>query len=604
MDAAKFLNALFGDPAGPDALVSVWTLPDKAARFFADCDVAAACVNGLQQAAPLACRTPLSPPLPDVYFGCGLYRPGITGGRGKAEDVVGIVGLWADVDFGPCPVTGKKRLKDKDFPADLEDASALIARLGVQPSIVVHSGHGLQPWWLFKEFLPVGDGAAQLSERWGATIKAVAQAAGYGVDSVWDLARVLRPPGTMNRKAEPVRVTAVATEPLLRYEPSDLEAMCSVPSKTLYYGPTEPSLKLPSAYKTEDEYRKARDAYHKAHDTAGSLDLRPGRQLTVNLQQIEQRTAIDKRFEATWTGKRKDLPDGSPSSFDMALAHIGVLLEWSDQQIADMIFLWRTVRGLDPQKACRPDYIRETIRKARERQEEEQAAEKIAVPAKADEVPAADNPADPRRKPILDELENLLGIPIARWTQFGTLPADYVLHLKDGRKIVIGGPQNLRRQDEFGDRVYEVLKKRPPKLKGPLWVAVQNKLGLIVEDTRHTEGDREHEVCGWIQAMMEAGAGKHVQTDVNEALAQQTLLRRDGRLHVIRDKLHQYVTRSMGQKTVTIRQVEQALAAAGFKSTSVNPIAGARRTMKPRRFWRDDAGHFRVANSGEATDES
>lgn len=562
MDAATFLHLLFGDAAGPDALMSIWTLPDKRTRWFEDCGDAAKFVrqeDEIEAAASATSRTA-------VYFGCGLYRPGITSGRGKADDVVGIVGLWADVDCGP-PTKGMAtpRTEGKNRPPTLEAASDLIARLGVQPSIVVHSGHGLQPWWLFKEFLPVADGAAQLAELWGRTIKAVAFSDGYAVDSVWDLARVLRPPGTMNRKAEPVKVTAVGSEPLLRYEPDDIKLMCWVPSKTL---PVVTSAQPP----------------------AGTLDLRPGRRLTVDLQQIEQRTAIDKRFEATWSGKRKDLPDGSPSSFDMALAHIGVLLEWNDQQIADLIFLWRTIRGLDPQKACRPDYIRETIRKARQRQEEEQAAEQITEPVKAEEIPKPDDPTDPRRAPILAKLQTILRLPIIRWVQYGTVDADYTLVLEGGQEVVIGPVKAVTNQTRFRDVVYEATGILPMRKKGATWDGVCRRLAVIRETVENPEEGRVFEVLEWVTGCLGSGEGRHIHKgDLNAAIEKRAPFRRSGRLHISLNALWEHLVARPGTKHLTKQMLRKQMRAAGFVST---PVTATKKGIKPQRYWRDDRGHY------------
>jgi hypothetical protein len=129
------------------------------------------------------------------------------GGRGKASDTRRLAALYADLDIKPGGCRDKAHAA-----AIIADLSALI---GTRPSAIVHSGHGLQPYW------PVDDGhiddgtyeeishanAAKLLRRWGQLVALVAGTHNAKVDNVFDLPRILRVPGTVNHKAEPVPVT-------------------------------------------------------------------------------------------------------------------------------------------------------------------------------------------------------------------------------------------------------------------------------------------------------------------------------------------------------------------------------------------------------------
>src|SRR5262249_45788459 len=137
--------------------------------------------------------------------------------RGKFERVTvgetaGIVGLWADID-----IRGEKHKSDK-LPPALEDALRLVGEFPLAPTLVVHTGGGVHVWWLFHEpWIFENDAdrdkAADLAERFQATLQAKAAGHGWELDPVADLARVLRVPGTFNHKGEeplPVRVLAGA----------------------------------------------------------------------------------------------------------------------------------------------------------------------------------------------------------------------------------------------------------------------------------------------------------------------------------------------------------------------------------------------------------
>lgn len=126
--------------------------------------------------------------------------------RGDVNDISRLNALWADLDF-----------KDSGI-GDEETARAIIDSLSdilnCRPVAIVHSGHGLQPYWA------IADGAiddlnrsmiAGVSRRFGQLIQRVAEIYGGKVDNVSDLPRVLRAPGTVNHK-DPDNPVAVKVE--------------------------------------------------------------------------------------------------------------------------------------------------------------------------------------------------------------------------------------------------------------------------------------------------------------------------------------------------------------------------------------------------------
>ena len=147
----------------------------------------------------------------DVYCGVNSLRAGLPPGvKGTAADVIDLVALWSDLDA------------DEGKCGDLATADAIIddlsAYLGTRPADIVHTGHGLHPYWP----LDPGD-TTQLSPAdaetllgcWGQFVSSVASHHGVAkVDNVFNLDRVLRAPGTVNNKNpdHPIGVTACADE--------------------------------------------------------------------------------------------------------------------------------------------------------------------------------------------------------------------------------------------------------------------------------------------------------------------------------------------------------------------------------------------------------
>ena len=118
--------------------------------------------------------------------------------RARSErDVTRWNALYGDFDVKPGAFT------------NIDDALACIATisamLGTRPSVLIFSGHGVQPLWPIEDGLldteAKWEAAARLSRRIGRLMATVAWRDHHaGMDSVFDLSRMLRVPDTFNLK--------------------------------------------------------------------------------------------------------------------------------------------------------------------------------------------------------------------------------------------------------------------------------------------------------------------------------------------------------------------------------------------------------------------
>lgn len=123
------------------------------------------------------------------------------GTRGSARDSRALLGMWSDIDFG------NDLHKATGLPCDADEARDIprFAKLP-EPTRVEHSGGGLYGWWDFERPLVIGedidpDTAVGLCGDWQNILLLGAKKMGVGYGTgVKDLARVLRLPGTVNRK--------------------------------------------------------------------------------------------------------------------------------------------------------------------------------------------------------------------------------------------------------------------------------------------------------------------------------------------------------------------------------------------------------------------
>lgn len=154
----------------------------------------------------------------DVWLGCSTRAEKLDKGRGGDADCLEVPGLWLDID-----VAGDHH-KKTNLPADKAQARELLAEFPLQPTAIIDSGGGYQAWWLFPEPLPAADVGITILPAWAHTWKTFGERHGWHVDNVFDVARVMRVPGTLNHKSTPPKpVTIVHLVADRRYNLDDLD---------------------------------------------------------------------------------------------------------------------------------------------------------------------------------------------------------------------------------------------------------------------------------------------------------------------------------------------------------------------------------------------
>lgn len=180
----------------------IWTAPDKVSRWL----------EARQVAEAVSISKNLTS-MWDVYFNVGLQGQKLKRKqRGGNDGVIAIPGLWLDLDIkgGAHSAT--------NLPTQ-DEAKGFLNEFPLPPSILVHSGGGLYPYWLFPELWifkdrPEYDQAESMLARFKTALVALAASRGWKLDSTADLTRVLRLPGMLNHKYDPA-----ATVKILEFHP-------------------------------------------------------------------------------------------------------------------------------------------------------------------------------------------------------------------------------------------------------------------------------------------------------------------------------------------------------------------------------------------------
>ena len=157
LSTQAFFRALYGEDV--PGYVAIWTRNPNETHWVAASDPA-----GIERIALEIGRER------DTYFGIGLHKERLEKSRrGTSSEVIAIPGVWADLDIK------HEAHKANNLPPTCKDAMRIIEAIPLKPSLIVHSGHGLQAWWLFKELWVFEneterEEAQELSRRFQATL--------------------------------------------------------------------------------------------------------------------------------------------------------------------------------------------------------------------------------------------------------------------------------------------------------------------------------------------------------------------------------------------------------------------------------------------------
>ena len=437
METVSFLNTLYGDTPG---LVALWRLDTKATIWI---DRVAEPWK-IDEFVAAAKKKPF-----DAYFAICLQKEKLAA-RNTNESAFAVPGFWSDIDFADKPNDeGKKRTKVYPPP---EVAESVLSKMPVAPSLRVKTGGGIHVYWLFdKPFIikSKDDNAriADLVKRWHGLLTArLIKAGGYGIDSTFDLGRVLRLPGTPHTKHAG---RLVAVDPPIdpaavgRYKLADLEAFINTGS--LPGMVTAPPAATNGAKKTAAKKATPPTAAPpKPEPTPAFYANEQSEPPAVKLYNLAE---FSPGFKKLWDGKETK---PSPSEYDMALANYAINAGWTDQEAAALLVafskryhpdhlpkLLRVTGGVQ-------DYLKLTIGKAHDKrrvdaksESSNQAIEELAIEVRA----ATEAGRDPSRDLVLSAVSKALGVEVIGFRQTGRRDEVYSLVIKQGGaplEVVIG----------------------------------------------------------------------------------------------------------------------------------------------------------------------
>lgn len=420
----------------------------------------------------------------DVYVGCGISSSlRKSNERCPANEIMGIPGVWIDIDFA----TNDENIHKKtNLPETPEKAMEILDTFPIKPTILINSGHGFQAWWIFEKFLIFkgdhtrNDGAL-LVQTFNWSLRDMARSMGYDIDSTQDLARVMRVPGTINHKDKKNEVPVQIVKRDKKYIPYQdfVDAVIDYRKQYPKMMITRPSQPASTAINVDD------------------FVLDPSAMPTQH--KFDTMMDMDPKFRATWEYKRKDLGDTSPSSYDLSLASMAFAMDWSKQEVVDLLVACRRNHHVEIK---RPDYYRRTLAKAYSVIENRKDMEAIAALNVELEHPYPED----RHNLVNQSLEivsRILGITITEINRYITEPAEFQLVTNKGA-ILLGEVSFLTNQGKLGDKVAAITLQAIPLFKNDRWVIIkQNLLNCVTDKYVGEEATNKGRVRSWLRSYLE-----------------------------------------------------------------------------------------------------
>ncbi len=540
----EFLTALWGDP--PPGVILIWTLPKKESHWSTK-------LNPVNQDMERHAHE-------DVYTGVGIAnrnRARFTSqNKLTEEEVGGLAGMWADIDWAH-PVHRKPNL-----PPTLENAMETLEEAQFEPTLLVNSGHGLQAWWLFEspwmfhspEDHELGRRAAQW---WHQHVKGLYTARGWTTDSVFNLDRIMRLPGTWNNRIPGERkAVEVIRETDRRYTPYDFLDLI----------PDDFQTSTPPPGRTGTRGRGQNHRVTGENSGNGGLELNPDAEPSA--VRLEALLKANPKFRKSWEQDRTDMSDQSASAYNLSLATMAIRAGWPDQEVVNLLICWR--RQHNHNLKLREGYYVITIDKAKEPFATAEAEEQLDD--------ALRQPPEDQPEVLKDNLDTLLTVNIIRIVKYLGDPPVYYMYTQQG-DITLGEIDSITSQKKFRDRVAAATGVWIPAVSRKAWDQRVQAILLVCEDI--DVGDASHptqETAAWLDEYLLEKPPRE-ENEWKKAAEVKLPFIHDEKVHIFLDDFRRWLDLTMGHQ-ITAYFLSLRLQQCNVALDKVNLTIGNGRTSR------------------------
>jgi hypothetical protein len=509
----------------------------------------------------------------DTYIGCGTSRKKTPQNRRcKADEISGLPAVWLDVDILD-PAHQKKNL-----PADEKQAMNLIEEFPLKPTMIVHSGHGYQCWWVFKKFIVLENQRmrkefAEMVHRFTWHMRDAARSREFDLDMTFDLSRVFRLPGGRNYKSDPPKPVTLQHCSQDFYTPNQFNDAIQTLKEELGDLATEPG--------ASPIGRQIAPVL-----TVGdAISLDPMAEPPQD--KLDVLCDLEPRFKASWEHSRKDFDraDDSPSAYDMSLATFACNAGWQPQEIVNLLIAFRRKHNLKPK--LRQKYYESTLARASTKLQSNRALDELTDMVDADAIDT-----DEAKEQARTLLRQILMINVRRMIKFMIDPYEYRLE-SEGASIHIGTIGNMLNQTIFRGKIADATRILPMAVKADQWQrVVQALLNIAEEESAGEDTSNTGMVRHWLHNYLEMYDPLY---DLNEAVLAGRPCFAKGCLYLVGPHFRNYIA-THWKEVVSSKSMGLLLKEYGMEPLIVN-VRLQNNRISTRSVWRVPIQHDRVAQS-------
>jgi hypothetical protein len=403
--AQPFLDTFYTDALG-DYRFSLWTKHNRSHTWHSDVESGLKSVNAST----------------DTYFSMAIYPKGVT--KRTIENASAIFGVWLDVDCG------EKDNGKTYFPKVDEALAWVLDALAGRWTYIIHSGTGLHVYLLLDEpfWIETDDDriyAQKLTKGFHRWANAMCP---YEIDALWDLARIMRLPGTTNTASG--TLCHVVDECRTEVSASDLRDF------------------LPDVEIAE------------VSQVAGSDDDVDPAQLKSKLAMLAEQ---DEAFKKTWERRRR-MTDNSPSAYCMAIANQLVMTGFGNSEIVAAMRMWRAAQMDAKEKPL--SWYEGTLAKARSMSSDDVLGNKVTQAASG--VVDGDGTKLGVISTVFKREVTSITRRVVPEHKGNKEKCSYLIQFKEG-SLIVPSTEVLMSQARIRILAFEEEQIMMPKMKGPKW---------------------------------------------------------------------------------------------------------------------------------------
>lgn len=433
----------------------------------------------------------------NAYFSLGVSSKKLK--KGYQEEIEGIAGLGIDLDI-KSPVHTRSNL-----PETIEEAVEFVQIVipDREPTVIVHTGHGVQAFWIFNEVWMFDNKEEKakcnlLSNRFYSTVAYQGEKRGWHVDDTKDISHLYRLPGTYNYKKD---------DP----DGKKLTYIYSLNEDRLYNPDSFDDVLIAIDYvddvlgKKKNVSKGKQDYVENKYGLKIDTEVQPPDELFNMIYSVDEdfvllwNKEIDERLKKRPTSKKEDV---SLSRYDFRLAKIVAKYGWKPQQICDLLIAFRRKHAqthAEKDKMSRVQYYDRTIQNVMQDIMQDSAnadLSRVAQEMKEDTLTNTKRSEEEliaRKKEVRTGIKSQLELDIKYIKKYLSEPPQYEIIFEDDTNLMIGESSNLFDQRKFTRIVFDYTNIIINKQKAEEWNKTLKAMQCLIKEVNTSSETRDLE---------------------------------------------------------------------------------------------------------------